>query len=283
MNKIIEIFGCSTLNQTQPDWDSLVKKQFCPFRNQKCTKVRKSTPQISLGTCTVTHGKNQNPIIICPFRFLERGQVFTDAIHLLTLHEPGNELHIVPEVTIPGGSVDYFLVSVRRGKVKDFVGIELQTVDTTGTLWTDRQKFLQVQGLNVNPSDVESNKPSGMNWKMTAKTILVQLHHKVETFEGLGKHLLLVVQDQLLDYMRREFRFEHIQSARLGDAMQIHTYSPSQTIDGSFRIELQERFSTDTEGIASALGLNVSPRLELEQIIRLLEAKISDRTLLQVT
>jgi len=27
---------------------------------------------------------------------------------------------------VPGGSVDYFLTSVRSGRVKDFVGIELQ-------------------------------------------------------------------------------------------------------------------------------------------------------------
>jgi len=86
-----------------------------------------------IGTCTVNYGKENRPIIICPHRLLERRQIFTDCIHLLTLHEPGNEFHIVP-VSIPGGSVDYFLASAHRRKVKDFVGIELQTLDTTGTV-----------------------------------------------------------------------------------------------------------------------------------------------------
>ncbi len=283
MRKIVELFGFSTMHPVQPNWNLAVKEQNCPFRSQKCTKVRKSAPEISIGTCVAAHGKKYTPIIICPFRLLERRQVFTDALHLLTLHEPGNELHVIPEVSIPGGNIDYFLVSARRGKVKDFVGIEIQTLDTTGTLWTERQKFLQAQGLRINSSDTEIAKPSGMNWKMTAKTILIQLHHKVETFENLNKHLLLVIQDQLLDYMRQAFRFEHVQGARLGDAMQIHTYTLGQTQDNSFRIELQERFSTDTDGIANALGLNVSPKVELEQIITLLEAKISDKTLLQVS
>ena len=40
---------------------------------------------------------------------------------------------------------------------------------------------------------------------MTAKTILVQLNHKIATFEHLSKRLVLVLQDCLLDYMRREF------------------------------------------------------------------------------
>jgi hypothetical protein len=37
-----------------------------------------------------------------------------------------------------------------------------------------------------------------MNWKMTAKTILVQMHHKVETFEHINKKMVLVIQDVLL-------------------------------------------------------------------------------------
>lgn len=53
------------------------------------------------------HGKANKPIMICPRRLLERRQVFTDCLHLLTTHEPGNELHVVPEVTVPGGSVDF--------------------------------------------------------------------------------------------------------------------------------------------------------------------------------
>src|SRR5436190_37671 len=34
-----------------------------------------------------------------PNRLLERKQVFTDCLHLLTTHEPGNEIHVVPEVS----------------------------------------------------------------------------------------------------------------------------------------------------------------------------------------
>jgi len=86
--------------------------------------------------------------VICPTRLIERGQVFTDCIHLLTAHEPGDELHLVPEVAIPGGSVDYFLLSARSGKVKDFVGIEIQALDTTGTVWPERQRLLRRLGLD---------------------------------------------------------------------------------------------------------------------------------------
>jgi len=42
-----------------------------------------------------------------------------------------------------------------------------------------------------------------MNWKMTAKTILMQVHHKVQTFEEINKHLVLVIQDHFMDYIKK--------------------------------------------------------------------------------
>lgn len=277
---ITELFTVSTLRD-DIDWGELVASQHCAYLDRKCIKVRKSQPEISIGTCSVKHGAKQTrDLIICPYRFLERGQVFLDCLHLLTHHEPGNELHRVAEIEIPGGSVDYFLVSVHDGKVVDFVGIELQALDTTGTLWPPRQRFLDSVGLAIEEG-VGSTSPYGVNWKMTAKTTLVQLHHKVETFEGLGKHLVLVLQDGLLDYMRREFNFGHIQDAKLGHAMHFHAYALQQR-ENDYRINLVSRSSTDANGIASSLGLQTSANVELEVILALLQSKISPRTLLWI-
>lgn len=63
---------------------------------------------------------------------------------------------------------------------------------------------------------------------MTAKTILVQLHHKVQTFERINKHIVLAVQDVFMEYVQREFSFGHIQQANSRDPMQIHTYRLDQ-------------------------------------------------------
>lgn len=275
MSKIAEFYGFSTLLGEEINWGQVVEKQNCPFLNRKCIKVRKSEPSITIGSCSVFYSDFENPIIICPFRLLENRQIFSDCIHLLTLHQPGNELHILPEISIPGGNVDYFLVSARDGKVKDFVGVELQTMDTTGTVWPERQKLLREKGLEAGEP---SSKSFGMNWKMTAKTILIQLHHKVETFETINKHLALVIQDNFLNYIRKEFRFDHLETARIGDPMHIHSYQVSQLPNKQFKLRLQDRYSTDTEGIAELLGLKVSPKVELEEIIKILEARISADT-----
>jgi len=279
MTKIAELYGNFTSRPLS--WSDIVSNQTCPFLSRKCLKNRKSEPDITIGTCTVSYGREAGNIIICPFRLLERSQIFTDCIHLLTLHEPGNELRIVPEIAVPGGSIDYCLASVRSKKVIDFVGIELQTLDTTGTVWPERQRFLQNHGIAVTDMDVTSKKRFGMNWKMTAKTSLMQLHHKIHTFEHLSKHLVLVAQDCLIEYMQREFSFEHIQDARLGNPMHFHSYALLSESLG-YRIQLTQRWSTDANGIAQCLGLQTSPRVELEAMLRQIEDKLPQSTLLYV-
>jgi hypothetical protein len=277
MNKLSEFFTYSTQSE-KIDWQTVISNQQCTYLGKKCIKNRKSQSEIAIGTCTVKYGNDD--VIICPHRLLENHKIFLDCIHLLTLHEPGNELHIVSEVSIPGGSIDYFLVSARQGKVKDFVGIELQTMDTTGTVWPERQRFLKEQGIL---QDEIANKPFGMNWKMTAKTILVQLHHKIQTFEHLNKHLVLVVQSPLLKYMQKEFAFSHISpNPKIGDAMHFHSYELLQNQNKSYSISLLERFSTDAEGIAKCLGLQAEANIGLDIILQNLESKISSITLLKL-
>jgi len=279
MSAILELFGHST-DKPNDAWQAIVNEQRCPFINGKCFKVRKSDPQRSIGTCSVRYGKAERPILICPARLKERQQIFTDCLHLLTTHEPGNELHIVSEVPVPGGNIDHFVVSSKRGKVKDFVGVELQTIDTTGTVWPDRQRLLRRFGVPREDDAENHKKRFGMNWKMTAKTTLVQMHHKIQTFEHVSKKLVLVVQDVLLEYMRREFDFRPLQGpATLGDSMHLHVYRIDRHEDGTHRLGLDSRLGTDSEGVGICLGLQAQARLGLERIISDLEARISADTL----
>jgi hypothetical protein len=268
MSAILELFG----QAKHEDWRAVVEQQNCPFLAKKCVKTRKSSPETSIGTCLVAYGQFDAGIIICPHRLLERQQIFSDCLHLLN-HQPGNQLHIVAEIAIPGGVVDYFLVSAKNQVVKDFVGIELQTLDTTGSLWSERQKFLQARGVDVAP---EQPKSFGMNWKMTAKTILVQLHHKIETFEHLGKHLALVVQAPLMSYMRQEFDFSSLQTIRQEDSLHVHVYGLAQ------QLSLQERVSTNAAGIAQALGLQADAKIKLQTLQAQLQQKLSEKTLLRL-
>jgi hypothetical protein len=224
-NVILELFGLPATEASAKCWQAVVAKQWCPFLDRKCLKVRKSQPAISIGTCSVRYGRDD--------------------------------------------------------KVKDFVGIELQALDSTGTIWPARQRLLREKNLKVLSSGASSKKPFGINWKMTAKTILVQLHHKLETFEHLGKHLVLAIQDHLLLYISQQFNLERLEAASIGNPLQIHSYRLADD-DHGHRLSLANRYSTDTEGLAACLGLQVSPKMELVTIVAALERKLSRKTLFTI-
>ena len=272
MNEIVELYGL-TKESSAESLGIALEDQLCPFTKKICTKMRKSSPEIKIGTCSVSQG-NQN-IVICPHRLLEKNQIFIDCIHLLTLHEPGNELYLVPEVQIPGGNVDYFLVSAKNKKVCDFIGIELQTMDTTGTVWPARQRFLNKKGFFVEDEDLNNRRSFGMNWKMTLKTILVQMHHKSETFESINKHLVLIIQKPLFERMRQSFSFDHIQGVRVGDPVHIHSYVFVDS-NNKMQLTLDQRVSTDSAGIARSLGLNAESKVALGDLVSILERKLTE-------
>lgn len=275
-HQVVELFGVNT--GTSAKWKSIVEKQECPFSGKRCYKIRKSDSATSIGTCTVRVGTAGTPLLICPNRLLEGNQVFSDCLHLLTRHQPGNEIHVVPELSIPGGSVDYFLVTAFRGKPIDFVGIEFQTMDTTGTVWPARQKFLQSVGMDAPIPRLDASKTYGVNWKMTAKTTLMQLHHKVETFEALGRNFVLVVQSPFMNYMKNEFDFGHLTApAVVSEPMHFHAYGTTEN-RATMTLHLDQRYSTDAVGIAKALNLGITAVVNESHILEAIALKMSPQT-----
>ena len=225
-------------------------------------------------------GHQGQPTIICPHRFLQRRQIFIDTLHYLIEHASGNQLHVVPEIAIPGGTVDYFVVSVHRGEVKDYVAVEIQALDTTGSVWQARQKLINdILTISV---DVPRGKIVGMNWKMTAKTILVQLHHKIETLELLEKKMVLVIQDVFHNYITKNFSTERLRAANLHDSTHFHIYTLEQGSDGGFLLELSTRQSTTAKGVEEMLGMRHDAKISSEELKDKIRAKISEKTLLRI-
>lgn len=120
-----------------------------------------------------------------------------------------------------------------------------------------------------------------MNWKMTLKTILIQMHHKSETFEHLNKHLILIIQNPLYEHMKADFNFDEIEGVRLGDPVHIHSYHFGENED-KLSLSLHTRVSTDSAGIARCLGLNAESRVELQDMIRILEPKLVGENRLRI-
>ena len=108
------------------------------------------------------------------------------------------------------------------------------------------------------------------------------MHHKSETFEHINKHLVLIIQKPLFEHMIRNFNFSHIEGVRLGDPVHIHSYSFLET-DEKLKLSLDTRISTDSVGIANCLGLNADRKVELEDLIHILEPKLIESNRLKIT
>ncbi len=175
--------------------------------------------------------------------------------------------YIVPEVTIPGGSIDYFLVGLKEETIIDFVGLEIQALDTTGSggIWQAREDLLNAQ--------LGDSYKYGINWKMSAKTILIQLHHKAETFELLGKKLVLILQEQFFNYIQREFNTDSIREEQATDSVHFHTYDCVE-INQQLKLTLVQRLSTNTSGIERLLKLGKGAQLLEEDLISRINLKL---------
>jgi hypothetical protein len=262
---VTELFGVAT--SSNPNWKRVIAACECPFVGAKCDKTRKSDSTIAIGVCSVRRPVGQ-PLVICPRR-LREPQIFDDCVALLDRHQPGNELRIVKEVPVIGGSVDFLLVSVSKGRAVDFVGIELQSLDTTQSVWSARQNFLGGLGL----AQTERVK-LGINWKMSAKTILMQIHHKVAAFEDVGRRLVLVIQTPFLEYMTANFDFGHLtEPAAPSDSVHFHSYDLQPTRKG-FSLGLARTLSTSSEGVRQALNAKQMESATEEAMLDLLTSRL---------
>lgn len=164
----------------------------------------------------------------------------------------------------------------------DYVGIEIQALDTTGTVWPSRQRFIR-DAIGISVKNVpQSSKTYGMNWKMTAKTILIQLHHKATSLELFGKHLVLAIQAPFYSYMSNVFNTSVMQEADDKDAVHFHIYNLPQEADGGFTLELSSRYSTTTVGIETMLGMRKDVEVSEEQLVARIQAKLTPETLLRL-
>ncbi|MGP8124513.1 MAG: NotI family restriction endonuclease [Nitrososphaerales archaeon] len=258
-NKPLEFYGQPTALRL--NWKDELTKEHCPFLGRKCVKLRKSNPSQSIGACLVGYG--EKPLIICPHRFLQHDRIFLDSLHLLAR---GLEYYVVPEITMPGGTIDYFLVASNGVEIRDYLGLEVQSLDTTasGGIWDAR--------VDLSNGELRDAYQYGINWKMSAKTILIQMHHKSAAFEGLGKKLVLAIQSEFYDYLTKAFRTRQINEASEHDSIQFHIYD-CVNLNNRYALTLRSRKSTDVVGVEEMLGTR-PPTISEEEVLNKIRAKL---------
>ena len=195
-----EIFGYTPDSKTAKT--AFLQKE-CPFVGGECSKSFANG--IISGSCTLVNPTNGNPVPCCPKRLYgDDLRVLTDvAEHAWGLDIPvilgkqpvpkkgkfvvpfgqrqGHEIRI-PHKALVGSSkfsIDWILALVDENReLKDFVAVEVQTIDTTGNyrrqFWELAQRFEPQGQLLEKPKKSSSN----FNFENVNKRIIPQLISK---------------------------------------------------------------------------------------------------------
>jgi hypothetical protein len=184
---LIEVFG-----HAPNDISSKARKFWglnaCPFMGRACTKFD-HTNTICYGTCSVSNAGQD--VIICPNRLYAKnyetiGHVSEDVFGKLPfmlfdeyLKKEINSLNCVValgqnsgrEVKLSKMSMDWVLAHIKNGKLMEYVGIEVQSIDITGN-YRDAWYAARDKKPVIPPS------AHGLNWANVHKRLMPQIIRK---------------------------------------------------------------------------------------------------------
>jgi len=290
---IVEIFGYAP-NDTSKAARSLWKIGACPFVSVPCVKHNHDSSVI-YGTCSVTSPNGD--CMICPNRlyanhFETLHAVSIDAFGNIPFytyqefvrhrqdagpfvvalgHHSGHEINIKQAF-----SMDWVLAKVENAELKEYTGIEVQSIDITGNYRDNWYAY-----KNIAPNKVIPPSEHGMNWANVHKRLIPQIIRKsiVYSRSDYVKSGLYFIVPEIVYQKFEEIIGDDIPlvNYQASDVITVHTYQLGPAVpEGkirdlemvrSLRFQMQEfsnRFITGPtlpqsyeldSAIKSALGL----------------------------
>lgn len=184
---LVEVFGFSPLDTT-PTARKFWHLSACPFIGKACNKTNHDST-ICYGTCSV--GNTGENTIICPNRFYANGystiasvakDAFGDIPFMLFdayIQRPEDAGDCVValgqnsgrEVQVKDLSMDWVLAKISHGRLIEYVGLEVQSIDITGN-YRDAWYAARDMASVVPPSQ------HGLNWANVHKRLIPQIIRK---------------------------------------------------------------------------------------------------------
>jgi hypothetical protein len=276
---ITQVFGYAPTDNS-PQAIAQRQSEECPFTRRKCWKSFRSGGVIH-GTCAV-QPPTSDEVIVCPQRmyagnyevlrhvavvaFGPDAKVIRAADIISTQGERnrvvafgqgwGGELRVPKSAEETGDyAVDWILALITEdGELQEFLPIEVQTMDTTGSY---QREWYRLFGLQVPPNC--KSKSSNINWENVHKRIIPQLMSKGNVFrrEALCKKGLFFICPEPV-YRKFMGRMGTILSEfPLGSgALTFRRYQlSSNAVPGEIRpLEFTGQFTTTVENLRDAFN-----------------------------
>ena len=278
--QVTELFGYSPEDAEFPD---AVAAGQCPFLRIPCCK-RFSDTMVS-GLCSAKTTKGLEPVICCPQRMyandyevLRRvsNQAFGQEVPLHTGNDAlvsipdqgaailfgqrvGRELRVVARGT--KYSFDWIIAKIdRSGNLLEFVAVEIQTIDTTGSY---RRQSWELQARHGGPgiagfAEPIAGKSSNFNFENVSKRILPQLitkGHILRVEELCKKGIFFVCPTPVLERIYARLGGTLHEYALQPGAITFHDYTLDITSDKRpFPLSFGTSFTTTHDQVAQAFS-----------------------------
>lgn len=289
---LVEIFGYRPDDLTR-ETRTLWNMGACPFVNKPCTKINHDQT-ITYGTCSVTSPFGD--IIICPNRlyannyellarvshdafgeataflmydqFIEQRALYDNCIVALGKNS-GKEVQVGRSL-----SMDWVLAHISGAKLKEYIGIEIQSIDITGNYRDAWHAY-----KNLSPETDREMLPSsqhGLNWANVYKRLIPQLIRKGVTYSRsnlVKKGLYFILPD--IVYQKFEEVIGHdipLVDQANHETITVYTYELGDPVaHGQQRklIEVRQfRFELEEFSNRFISGPNLPQGKELDKVIR---------------
>ena len=192
-----EVFG-NPVRSAPGRFKNARKKYWCPFVDDKCNKQSRLI-KYPMGVCSVRYG--DETIALCPRRFLQANTVFKDIAdhHFKTT----NDLVVFSEIGLSQtGTFDFVMVKHRpfSSEIEDFVVVEFQTGQTTGTGQLVKGLKEAIKGEDIHGR----NYGFGLNLADIWKRSFTQILNKGIVLENWGHKIFWVIQEPVYrDFLNR--------------------------------------------------------------------------------
>jgi hypothetical protein len=288
---IVEFFGYAPIDPSQPA-SRARNERLCPFVEGSCSKLLGGGERS--GACTV-QPVTSGPVICCPNRlYADHFEILQDVAAcafgkgvplapagleerrgrarervLVFGKRWGKELRLPRRRGRGAYFVDWVLALVdAAGELRQFVAVEVQSMDTTGNYRDERDAYLR--GVQF-----EGRSPAGINWENVNKRILPQIIYKGHVLRReplCAKGMFFVTSTPTYERVRE----------RLGqDLQEYHFHAGALTFQwydvgpevppGHIRdLQLEGRFTTTVDQVAQAFVApqNLPPARVYEEAIR---------------
>ncbi len=236
--------------------DPAKKNNLCPFTRSVCFKKSAKIEDEVYPVCTLKRKTKPGPIIVCPKRF-DAIDIIAD-VNTHVWKKPNIEdLLIASEVKMDGfGNVDYVLAETVKGQVADFVSIEVQAVDITGSVSS------VYENLRSGIEDAGTFS-FGLNSRNVAKRFLMQLINKGYYHHHWNSKIIAIVQSHMYEYFQEVANFPV--SSEMGPNQNIvfMLYDLEKDIEtNQFKLVFQKALGTHHSNLQNAILYKTPPARE---------------------